>query len=432
MKYLKLYIFLLFGLVQTYQCFAQGSWKVLPNAPQTGGRHEDVFFVDELRGWVVNLSGEIYKTRDGGFSWERQLNNEDASFRSVGFADSMRGWAGTLRGPLLWQTIDGGATWDTVSTIPEPLPNGICGISVVNDSVIYACGRYDGPAGIIKSIDGGKTWTKLVDLFIHASTLIDCYFFSPDSGFVVGADPNGDFPNTVHAVVLFTSNGGRSWTTRFKSDRQGEWGWKISFPSPDTGYVALESITNETYILKTTNGGLTWQEKFVSNQFSIQGIGFINGSTGWVGGLPLTYRTLDGGDSWQPDSFGQNINRFRILSDELAYAVGRTVYKYSKDTTTVSVFSGESEIPAKFSLEQNFPNPFNPATTITYHLPGRDHVQLQVFNISGQLISTLVDQEQAAGSYTVSFDASQLSSGVYLYRIQSQGLLEIRKMLFLK
>jgi len=86
----------------------------------------------------------------------------------------------------------------------------------------------------------------------------------------------------------------------------------------------------------------------------------------------------------------------------------------------------------KFELQPNFPNPFNPSTTISYALPVRTHVRLEVVNILGARVATLVDRVQGPGSYRVRFDGSRWSSGVYFYRLNTDRFSHIRKMVLLK
>jgi len=89
-------------------------------------------------------------------------------------------------------------------------------------------------------------------------------------------------------------------------------------------------------------------------------------------------------------------------------------------------------VPKEFSLMQNYPNPFNPSTTISYNLPSQGNVTLKVFNMLGQQIRELVNQYQAAGHYTLRFDAAGLPSGVYLYRLSTDAGALTKKMLVIK
>jgi len=89
-------------------------------------------------------------------------------------------------------------------------------------------------------------------------------------------------------------------------------------------------------------------------------------------------------------------------------------------------------LPTAFALDQNYPNPFNPTTTIRYDLPESAEVRLEVYNVMGQRVAVLVNAGQTAGSHSVSFDASNLASGVYHYRLQSGNEVLTRKMTLIK
>lgn len=97
-----------------------------------------------------------------------------------------------------------------------------------------------------------------------------------------------------------------------------------------------------------------------------------------------------------------------------------------------SVSNEREELPSEFSLSQNYPNPFNPSTTIKYTLSGAGKVNISVFNLLGQRIRTLVDEQKAAGSYEIRFDASSLTSGVYFYKMESATFTSIKKMTLIK
>jgi hypothetical protein len=99
--------------------------------------------------------------------------------------------------------------------------------------------------------------------------------------------------------------------------------------------------------------------------------------------------------------------------------------------TLTSVASHEG-VPKEFMLEQNFPNPFNPSTTIHIELPHASRVILSVYNVLGQEVLTLIDEEKPAGIFDVRFSASNLSSGTYLYRLRAGEYVSTKRMLVLK
>jgi hypothetical protein len=99
----------------------------------------------------------------------------------------------------------------------------------------------------------------------------------------------------------------------------------------------------------------------------------------------------------------------------------------------VTDVNNETRLPISYSVTQNYPNPFNPSTKINYSLPAEGNVTLKIYNILGQEVRTLINNEnKSAGDYTISFDASNLASGVYFYRIEVSNYVEVKKMMLLK
>jgi len=104
--------------------------------------------------------------------------------------------------------------------------------------------------------------------------------------------------------------------------------------------------------------------------------------------------------------------------------------KYSQTPTGID--QTDYSLPEKYSLHQNYPNPFNPSTVIKYAVGSKQFVSLKIYDVLGNELATLVNEEKPAGNYEVNFNASKLSSGVYFYRIQAGSFVETKKMILLK
>lgn len=450
MKTKILYLVLL--LLSVKYSFAQSpSWKTLINAPVADsgvGRYDDTYFINSTTGWIIqgtpyfnqNDSGKVYKTTDGGNSWELVNHSIHNYLRSVGFFNANTGFIGAIDDTLhpLYKTTNGGYTWtDAVNSIQGTAPKGICGISIINSSTAFASGRYSCPANVIKTTNAGVNWTALtVDTSLIRS-IVDCHFWSADTGFIVGGYSSSNLYYNGKSVVIMTVNGGLNWSRVYISPRSNEWCWKIQFVNKQLGYVSIEREFNLTYYLKTTNGGLNWIEKpFMV--YDVEGIGFLNENTGWIGGWGVNkinsqgpnYETTNGGTTWHLAGWGINMNRIRFLSDTLAYAVGKTVYKFTKETIGIRQLS--SSIPENPLLEQNYPNPFNPTTNIKFEIPKRSFVKLFIYNTLGNELIKLVNEEMNAGSYLVTFDGVKYPSGVYFYRLLTEEYDETNKFVLLK
>lgn len=99
---------------------------------------------------------------------------------------------------------------------------------------------------------------------------------------------------------------------------------------------------------------------------------------------------------------------------------------------TTSIKESENEIVSSFLLYQNYPNPFNPSTLISYSIPQSGFVTLKVYDLLGNEVATLVNENELAERYEVEFNASKLSSGIYLYKLQAGSFVQTRKMILLK
>lgn len=148
-----------------------------------------------------------------------------------------------------------------------------------------------------------------------------------------------------------------------------------------------------------------------NNQTNWTQIGFINGHG--TCNSPNNYSFIDN----KPLN-GKSQYRLKQVDKDGAF-------KYSNTVEVVSVI-------LKYDLAQNYPNPFNPSTVITYSIPISSNVLINVYDVLGERIKTLVNQFQEAGSYKINFNAVGLSNGIYFYKIQSGNFVATRKMLLLK
>ena len=133
-------------------------------------------------------------------------------------------------------------------------------------------------------------------------------------------------------------------------------------------------------------------------------------------GFARFYISNNSGNSWSLLTQLNNIFTydFEIVNRKLFTASFDGIYKFNIATVPV-----EDEVsPFKFSLEQNYPNPFNPNTSIVYSVPSNEYVSLNVYDVLGNKIAALVDEQKQAGIYEVNFDGSKLSSGVYFYKLE--------------
>lgn len=292
---------------------------------------------------TCNGDGKVYKTTNGGGTWNLVLTNAQAFFRCIVMVDSLHAFVGNfgyyagssvIDSNAVYETTDGGTTW-TPAPIPAPTRIGICGLSKYDPQHIYGVGRIEGPTSFIRTSDGGTTWSYR-DMSPYCGFLVDCYFPGLDTGFVVGG--TDDSLELSVPIVLRTFDGGSSWdTVQIGPQNPQSWCWKINFPSAQTGYITIERDHGSVDFLKTTDAGNTWTFKNITNtHFNLQGIGFVNDTVGWAGGYygNNLYETTNGGDSWSYISNVWNVNRIRKLNDTLLWASGKLLYTVTPTPAT--------------------------------------------------------------------------------------------------
>jgi photosystem II stability/assembly factor-like uncharacterized protein len=339
---------------KTYTLPADTKWQKLETVAYRG-KQDDIFFLTADLGWYVNGGGKIYKTPDGGKTWIEKLSQPGTFFRTVGFVNEKIGFAGNIGTDYfpgvtdttpLYMTDDGGDTWRAVSSIDGPTVKGLCAIDVLHTkfinsgvldsrTVIHAGGRVGGPAFLLRSMDGGKTW-KSQDVSAHTKMILDVKFFDENRGFIMGASDTDT--EKSNALIIATQDGGATWKKVYQSNRPFEITWKASFPTRDTGYVTIQNYNpdktiSQRYVAKTIDGGATWNEIPLVNDHAVRqfGVGFADEKIGWVGTTTGGYQTVDGGATWTSVAeMGRASNKVRIIRDGngfVAYAIGLDVRK---------------------------------------------------------------------------------------------------------
>jgi photosystem II stability/assembly factor-like uncharacterized protein len=329
------------------------AWRKLKTEPYRG-KQDDIFFVDENRGWYGNGAGKIFRTLDGGTTWTQQLDQPGTFFRCIAFLDAEHGFAGNV-GPdyfpgvsdsvPLYETLDGGVTWNAVTTIEGEPVVGLCALQIMREEFIHAgnletrtrmigVGRVGGPTTLIVSDDLGKTWQQ-IDISQHAAMALDVHFFNRNEGFIAAASSQD--VTESHALILATNDGGETWTKAWQSERPYELTWKMSFPTRDVGYVTIQSYNpdptvTERFVAKTIDGGQTWMEIPLVDDAKVRefGVAFLDRNTGWVGAMPNGFQTTDGGKTWQTVEMGNAVNKIRLLktdSKQVGYAIGVNVHR---------------------------------------------------------------------------------------------------------
>jgi photosystem II stability/assembly factor-like uncharacterized protein len=398
-----------FLLLSPFVISAQSQWHALPSAHlnTNGSRFDDVFFISDTVGWALNGSGAtVYKTIDGGASWTLQLNEAmigvmlgiptpNYYFRNIEFLTPEIGFVGSLTNNRFFKTVDGGTTWSLVTNI-VPAPRAICGLDAVGSSTVYGCGAYFGPAFIIKSTDSGATW-QYINMSAYADALVEIHFLDENVGYASGQDETG-------GVVLKTFDGGATWTEVFNSNVQGEYVWKLqTFTSnPDIVFGSIESVAPTLgKLIKSTDAGVSWVTKNAP-ETDIQAVGFISETHGWMGGHNTGfYETFDAGDTWTNMNIGSNLNRIFIINDNLAYASGATIYKFDQ-TLGTGDFQEMARVPLKAVVQ---PNPIVDRLTIAIDFLEPDNLDLELYDGFGKKLTQLKNETiDKAGRKIYSFE----------------------------
>jgi photosystem II stability/assembly factor-like uncharacterized protein len=412
-----------------------GSWNVqITGFP---GPYYCISAVDRNVCWFGGASGRIIRTTNGGNSWAlTNWSTVENVYFIEGSSDSIAFTRGNGEfGPSIQRTTDGGTSWPNVFWQFEGY---IHEIRMQDKLRGIALGRpLGGTWMILRTTNGGASWFRIPTEPPQTGT-------EDFAGGFWTFDTTHIWFGSSSGRVYFTTDGGQTWAWSYAGIPQyGNYLW---FNSRDLGLTAWT-----TGISRTTNTGITWTASLNPN---------VSGKTGLVGALRSTefwllsggiYYTPNAADSWTmspPHGLTKNASLIDMVTEGqnvFAWAkgiYGDTVYHYNRIVTHVDERPGQE--PAEFALDQNYPNPFNPTTTIRFSLPfpslnsaqGRagvgSHVTLKVYDVLCREVATLVNESKAPGMYTASWDAGNVASGLYFYRLSAGSFVATRKMILMK
>jgi len=356
------------------------TWLNDPLSP--GG--SQAFFVNANYGWMLfeGNSSSIYRTSNGGTSWiQTYIPGGGAWIGRMTFASQNTGWAYGSIGKIVY-TTNSGVSW-TAQNVGST--NYIEALFCVNENEAWAGGGYGGGSGFIShTTNSGQTWTLQTPA--SNAQISDFCFLNNTSGWAL----------CYGGTTQKTTDGGQTWTGL--GSIPNFYSMRILMLDSLRGWIAAYNSGSSTdgkgYIYRTTNGGNSWVQEWIT---------------------PIV---------------GTDLQDLSNQNNMTLWCVGNNgqITKYDVPTG----ISKNTEVVKDFNLSQNYPNPFNPTTNIKYQITNNKLVTLKIFDILGKEVETLVNEKQNAGTYEVTFNASQYSSGIYFYKLTTDNFSDTKKMLMIK
>ena len=322
----------------------------------------------------AGTSHGVFSSTDNGANWT-DVGQNGLTYGQVNalvYHNSVL-YAGT-NGGRVFESTDLGADWSAAPMNSSIAAGYITGL-VFCDTVLFICSY--GVNGMYRSYDQGSTClvdTGGINNFSFES-------LATDDVYLIGGQSNGAFVRTLTDIlpVELTSFSGSS----NKNSVELKWN------------TATE-VNNSGFEIDRSGSSSIWMNA-----------GFVQGSG--TSNAPKEYSFVDNNVP-----VGKYSYRLKQIDRDGLFKFSQTI---EVDVNTA---------PTQFTIDQNYPNPTNPSTKISYTIPNRTHVTLSVFNTLGQKVAELVNGDKDAGAYSVTFDASGLASGVYLYRMEAGGFVQQR------
>ncbi|MFA5012031.1 MAG: choice-of-anchor J domain-containing protein [Ignavibacteria bacterium] len=368
--------------------------------------------------WACGASGKVLRTTNKGATWTNVSGNLPTSAPLYNIfawdANVALATASPTAGNYIYRTSNGGANWTEVNFQAGGFGNGLW---MTDANTAYHVGDpVGGNWTFLKSTNGGVNWTTW-------ATVPTTQAGWNNALMIVG---NNVWMGTNANYFMYSSNLGANWsqqTTTFTNQ------YSVWFNSETVGLAGYNALN------LTTNGGTNWSalaSPVATNTAGIAG----TGTEWWVATQNTTvHYSSNNGAVWStaytaPDGLFYHLTKARTGNTIWAVRNNGKISRYGTPISGITVVS--NEIPSSYSVSQNYPNPFNPTTKINFALPKSGLVTMKVYDILGKEVATLVNEVKNAGSYTVDFNASSLTSGMYFYKVSVNGFSEVKKMMLIK
>lgn len=411
--------YLIFFLIQILILPVEAQWYTQHSG--TTAALYDMEFINRNTGWICGTGGTIIKTTNGGTNWIQQITNVPSKplfgihpvNENVVYAV---GWFSTIL-----KTTNGGDNWVAIENGGPPVYGNYFSVFFYNELTGWIGENNTmGQGDVKKTTDGGKTFNS----YYTFGWPYDLYFKDSLNGIGVSGAAN------IHK----TTNGGLNWNS-FQIAGSGDFN-RISFINNNTGFVVGE-YSHKVY--KTIDFGSNWNEIAVVEDVmeALYSIRFSSDSTGWIGGnYSRLYKTTNQGINWKRENISTGyIFNIASFNDSILWTCGnggKIFHTTNGGEPLVGIQNISTEIPESFKLNQNYPNPFNSETIIEFSIKIKSNYKLEIINSLGRIIKILLNNELKPGSYKFNFNATEIASGLYFYRLSSENIVETKKFVLIK
>jgi hypothetical protein len=369
----------------------------------------------------VSTNSYIYENFTNNMNWIPAFTGKRimTALDSVVYMTSDRG---------ICYSSDNGKSWVTPLSSNAPEGFEYTALAVEGTNIYLggagSCGLCD-QGGVYLSTDKGVSWNKkgLENISILATNGSNIYAVIDNVGLLVSTDT----AKTWNTISLLAKNGILPGIN------------SIAFRGFEI-FVGCIGISNGVFwggVLHSTDGGNQWEyldTGFPDNTqwwvtcLAVQGTNIFAGTTAGVYVLNNDNKTWTAVNTGLPTS--DHVYCLTTNATDIYAGLSGTVWK--RPISDIVTFLPSAVKLTTFLLYQNFPNPFNPSTTISYSVPKNSFVTIKVYDILGKEITTLVNGEKSAGNYSLQFNGNGLSSGIYFYRMQAGSFVQTKKLLLLK